>query len=75
MCKVFVGATPESIIENQHTNELFRSVEELVSVHKCKTSEVGFRALLTEGRQELSFKRARAEGRGVAASALVFPSV
>jgi competence protein ComEA len=45
-------ATAESIIEHRQTNGLFRSVEELVSMRNCKTLDLRFRALLTEGGSE-----------------------
>jgi competence protein ComEA len=51
-------ATAETIIEYRRTNGMFRSVDELASIRNYKTLEHRFRALLTEGRQELCFERA-----------------
>jgi competence ComEA-like helix-hairpin-helix protein len=51
-------ATAESIIEYRRTNGIFRSVEELAYIQNRKTLVFRFRALLTEGRQELCFERA-----------------
>jgi competence protein ComEA len=41
-------ATAEAIIEYRRANGLFRTVDDLTSVHKCKTLEVRFRALLSQ---------------------------
>ena len=50
-------ATAEAIIEYRRANGLFRSVDELASIRKCKTLEVKFRALLRDGVPEVSLER------------------
>jgi len=46
-------ATAESIVEYRRTNGMFRSVEELASIHNCKTMEVRFRASLTRDKTQI----------------------
>jgi competence protein ComEA len=41
-------ATAESIVQYRQTNGQFSTVDELASMHNCKTLEVMFRALLTQ---------------------------
>jgi competence protein ComEA len=41
-------ATAESIVQYRQTNGQFSTVDELASMHNCKTLEVRFRALLTQ---------------------------
>ena len=46
-------ATAEAIIEYRRANGLFRTVDDLVSVQKCKNRELTFRALLAQDRTQL----------------------
>jgi competence protein ComEA len=50
-------ATAETIIDYRRTNGMFRSVDELASMRKCKTVDLKFRALLGEGAPDVYLGR------------------
>ena len=50
-------STVENIIEHRHHKGSFKTVDELSSVGKYESKELRFRALLSEGKQEVCFER------------------